>query len=506
MPNTTSAPAGAVLSWAVRVVSVCVVVTRAPCHPADRAASSNRDEAVWPNSVHHHRIAANAPQRSRVVIVGAGFGGLFAARFLRRAPVDVTVVDKTNHHLFQPLLYQVATGILSEGAIAPATRDVLRRHRNVSVLMAEVTGFDLEAREVHCRQPDGRPLTLPYDSLVVAAGAGGSYFGHDEFAEWAPGMKTLDDAVRHRTRILGALEMAELETDDDVRAAWLTFVIVGGGPTGVEIAGQIAELGRRAIGHSFTRFGPNDVRVILCDGGKEILATFGDRLSQHATQGLERTGVEIRTEAIVQNVDATGVEVRSADGSTTKIASRTVIWAAGVAASPLARMLADASGAECDRAGRIAVQPDCSLPGRPEVFAVGDMMSLNGLPGVAEVAMQSGIHAARTISGRLKGEQAKPFKYRDLGSMATISRRRAIVSFRGIRLHGYLGWLAWLMVHITFMTGFKNRFAALMSWSFAFLGHSRPQQVIDEQRMPGRAEPAAPGEAAAVVDARTAPR
>jgi NADH dehydrogenase len=314
MPNTTSAPAGAVLSWAVRVVSVCVVVTRAPCHPADRAASSNRDEAVWPNSVHHHRIAANAPQRSRVVIVGAGFGGLFAARFLRRAPVDVTVVDKTNHHLFQPLLYQVATGILSEGAIAPATRDVLRRHRNVSVLMAEVTGFDLEAREVHCRQPDGRPLTLPYDSLVVAAGAGGSYFGHDEFAEWAPGMKTLDDAVRHRTRILGALEMAELETDDDVRAAWLTFVIVGGGPTGVEIAGQIAELGRRAIGHSFTRFGPNDVRVILCDGGKEILATFGDRLSQHATQGLERTGVEIRTEAIVQNVDATGRPRRSLPG------------------------------------------------------------------------------------------------------------------------------------------------------------------------------------------------
>ena len=212
--------------------------------------------------------------------------------------------------------------------------------------------------------------------------------------------------------------MAELEQDDDARAAWLTFVVVGGGPTGVEIAGQIAELGRRAIGDSYTRFGPNDVRVILCDGGKEILATFGDRLSQHGTKELERTGVEIRTEAIVQNVDATGVEVRSADGSTTKIASRTVIWAAGVAASPLARMLADASGAECDRAGRIAVQPDCSLPGHPEVFAVGDMMSLNGLPGVAEVAMQTGIHAARTISGRLKGQEAKPFKYRDLGSMA----------------------------------------------------------------------------------------
>jgi NADH dehydrogenase len=312
--------------------------------------------------------------------------------------------------------------------------------------------------------------------------------------------------VAHRTRILGALEMAELEDDPEARTAWLTFVVVGGGPTGVEIAGQIAELGSRALKNSFRRFDPREIRVILCDGGKEILATFGDRLSQHATEGLERTGVEIRTEAIVQNVDATGVEVRSADGSTEKIASRTVIWAAGVAASPLARMLADASGAECDRAGRIAVQPDCSLPGRPEVFAVGDMMSLNGLPGVAEVAMQSGIHAARTISGRLKGEQAKPFKYRDLGSMATISRRRAIVSFRGIRLHGYLGWLAWLMVHITFMTGFKNRFAALMSWSFAFLGHSRPQQVINEQQMPGRAETASPGETAAVADAPAAPR
>jgi NADH dehydrogenase len=451
-------------------------------------------------------ISANAPQRSRVVIVGAGFGGLFAARFLRRAPVDVTLVDKTNHHLFQPLLYQVATGILSEGAIAPATRDVLRRHRNVSVLMSEVTGFDLEAREVRCLKPDGRPLTLPYDSLVVAAGAGGSYFGHDEFAEWAPGMKTLDDAVLHRTRILGALEMAELEPDDDVRAAWLTFVVVGGGPTGVEIAGQIAELGRRAVGGNYTRFRGTDMRVILCDGAKEILTTFGDRLSQYGAQELERTGVEIRTETIVQNVDAAGVEVRSADGSTVQIASRTVIWAAGVAASPLARMLADASGAACDRAGRIAVQPDCSLPGHPEVFAVGDMMSLNGLPGVAEVAMQTGIHAARTISGRLKGQEPKPFKYRDLGSMATISRRRAIVSFRGIRLHGYLGWLAWLVVHITFMTGFKNRFAALVSWGFSFLGHSRPQQVIDEQRMTGRAQPAAPGETPAVVDARSAPR
>jgi NADH dehydrogenase len=439
------------------------------------------------------------------VIVGAGFGGLFAARFLRRAPVDVTVVDKTNHHLFQPLLYQVATGILSEGAVAPATRDVLSRHRNVTVLMAEATGFDLEAHEVRCRRPDGQPLVLPFDSLIVAAGAGQSYFGHDEFAEWAPGMKTLADAVAHRTRILGALEMAELEDDPEARSAWLTFVVVGGGPTGVEIAGQIAELGSRALKNSFRRFDSREIRVILCDGGKEILATFGDKLAQHGTAELLRTGVEIQTETIVQHVDSTGVEVRGADGTTRRIPTRTAIWAAGVAASPLARMLADATGAECDRAGRIAVLPDCSLPGHPEVFAVGDMMSLNGLPGVAEVAMQTGIHAARTIKGRLKDAPSKPFRYRDLGSMAAVSRRRAIVSFHGIRLHGFLGWLAWLTVHITFMTGFKNRFSALISWGFSFLGRSRPQQVIDEHRMPGRPPQAPPAdEPPSVVDARTA--
>jgi NADH dehydrogenase len=245
--------------------------------------------------------------------------------------------------------------------------------------------------------------------------------------------------------------------------------------------------------------------VILCDGGKEILATFGDQLSHHGTTELLRTGVEINTEAIVTNVDAAGVEVRGADGETTRIPTRTAIWAAGVAASPLARMLADASGAECDRAGRIEVQPDCSIAGHPEVFAVGDMMALNGLPGVAEVAMQSGIHAARTISRRLKGEPAQPFRYRDLGSMATISRRRAIVSFHGIRLHGFLGWVAWLIVHVTFMTGFKNRFSALIHWGFSFIGRGRQQRVIDAMSMPGRpaaAAPDAPGDSPSVVDAR----
>ncbi len=415
----------------------------------------------------------------RVVIVGAGFGGLFAAKFLRRAPVAVTLIDRTNHHLFQPLLYQVATGILAPGAVAPATRDVLRKHENVSVVMGEVTGFDLVAREVSATRPDGRALTLPYDSLIVAAGVGQSYFGHDEFAQWAPGMKTLDDALLQHTRIFGAFEMAELEDDAETRKAWLTFVVVGGGPTGVEISGQIAELSRRALVRNFARFDPSEARVILFDGGKEILASFGDRLSERATRELERTGVEIHVGSIVENVDGDGVDVKGPDGVVQRYAAKTTIWAAGVAASPLARLLADASGAECDRASRIQVQPDCSLVGYPEVFAVGDMMSLDGLPGVAEVAMQSGIHAARTLKKRVEnGAEPIPFKYRDAGSMAAVSRRRAIVHFHGLRVSGFPGWVMWLFVHLTFMTGFKNRFTAAFQWSLSFIGRGRSGRAL----------------------------
>ncbi len=416
--------------------------------------------------------------KHRVVIVGAGFGGLFAAKFLRRAAVEVTLVDRVNHHLFQPLLYQVATGILSEGEIAPATRDVLRKHENVTVEMGEVTGFDLETRQVDVVQPGGREVTLPYDSLIVGAGVGGSYFGHDEYEEWAPGMKTLHDALEQRQRIFGAFEMAELEHDADARQAWLTFVVVGGGPTGVEISGQIAELGRRALKGNFRRFDPASVRVILFEGGKEILATFGDKLSEKGTKALERTGVEIHVESIVTHVDVEGVEVKGPDGSVQRYEAKTKIWAAGVAASPLAKMLAEATGADCDRPGRIKVQPDCSLPGHPEVFAVGDMMNYNDLPGVAEVAMQSGIHAARTIKRRLKGKEPQPFKYRNLGSMAAISRRRAIVDFHGLRISGYLAWLMWLVVHVTFMTGFKNRFRTLISWGLSFVGRGRTERAL----------------------------
>ena len=415
----------------------------------------------------------------RVVIVGAGFGGLFAAKFLRRAPVEVTLVDRTNYHLFQPLLYQVATGILSPGEIAPATRDVLRKHANVSVELGDVTGFDLEARRVSVVRPDESQVTLPYDSLIVAAGVGQSYFGNDQFERWAPGMKSLADALDHRDSIFGAFEMAELEEDPDARRAWLTFVVVGGGPTGVEMAGQIAELARRALRGSFRRIDPAAVRVILFDGGKEILATFGDRLSEVGTRELERTGVEIHVRSIVTDVDADGVEVKGPDGSIERYPAKTKIWAAGVAASPLARQLADASGAECDRAGRVKVLPDCSLPGHPEAFVVGDMMNLDDLPGVAEVAMQTGIHAARTIKKRVKdGKGSAPFKYRDLGSMAAVSRRRAIVSFHGLRISGWLGWLMWLVVHLTFMTGFKNRFTTIFSWALSFLGRGRNEREI----------------------------
>lgn len=418
--------------------------------------------------------------RHRVVIVGSGFGGLFAAKSLGRAPatIEVTLISRTNHHLFQPLLYQVATGILSEGQIAPATRDVLKKKRNVFVELAEVTGFDLKARHVTAVQPGGRKVTLSYDSLIVAAGVGQSYFGHDEYAEWAPGMKTLADALDQRARILGAFEMAELENDPDVRRAWLTFVVVGGGPTGVEIAGQIAELSRRALKHDFRRFDSGEVRVLLFEGGPEILATFGDKLSGIATRELEKIGVEIRVNSIVAHIDADGVDVKGADGSVQHFAAKTKIWAAGVLASPLAKMLADATGAQCDRAGRIKVQPDCSLPGHPEVFVVGDMMNCNDLPGVAEVALQSGLHAAHVIRNRVRGTKPTPWKYRDLGSMAAVDSRSAILSAHGVRLSGRIAWLMWLVVHITFMTGFKNRFTALIHWFLCFIGTSRLERAI----------------------------
>lgn len=362
---------------------------------------------------------------------------------------------------------------------------MLRRQRNVEVELAEVSGFDLDQRTVTAMRPDGSGFQLPYDSLIVGAGAGQSYFGHDEFSRWAPGMKTINDALELRGRILGAFEIAELEQDPEKRRAWLTFAVVGGGPTGVEIAGQIAELSRRVLSYDFREIDPRSARVMLFDGGKEVLAGFGDKLSAKGRKGLEHLGIEVHTSSTVVDIDSNGVVVEAA-GERRRIDAQTKIWAAGVQASPLARRLADASGAECDSAGRVSVLPDCSLPGHPEVFAIGDMMALDGLPGVAEVAMQQGVHAASTIKRRLRDKETKPFRYRDLGSMATISRFRAIVSFRGIRLSGFLGWLAWLFVHLAFLTGFKNRFSTVLHWAITFTGGGRPERTITMQQIIGR--------------------
>ena len=420
---------------------------------------------------------AEAPDRHRVVVVGGGFGGLLAVRYLAHRPVDVTLVDRRNHHLFQPLLYQVATGMLSPGQIAPPLRHVVRRYKNVRVELAEVTDFDLDRRIVHATSAANlQHLELPYDSLIVAAGVNQSYFGHDELARYAPGMKTIDDARELRRRIFGAFEMAEVTTDPAERERWLTMVIVGAGPTGVELAGQVRELAVRCLKGEFRTFDPASVRVLLLDGGKEPLATFGDRLSGKATKELERLGVELRMNARVVGVDAYGVDVLGADGSTSRIEAHTTIWAAGVQASPLAATLAEASGAEVDRAGRIAVLPDLSLPGHPEVFAIGDMATVNNLPGVAEVAMQGGLHAANTIWRRTQGEESVPFKYRDMGSVATIGRFRAIASVRRIRLSGFPGWLVWFFVHLAFLTGFGDRFTTMLRWLRSMIGRGRAER------------------------------
>ncbi|MGO9873481.1 MAG: NAD(P)/FAD-dependent oxidoreductase [Acidimicrobiia bacterium] len=414
----------------------------------------------------------------RVVVVGGGFGGLPACRFLAHLPVEVTLIDRRNHHLFQPLLYQVATGVLSPGQIAPALRHILRAAKNVRVELAEVTGFDLDRRVVQARRPTGDTTDVPYDSLIVAAGAGQDYFGHDEFALYAPGMKTIDDALELRRRIFGAFEMAETAGDPVEREQWLTVVVVGAGPTGVEIAGQVRELATRSLKREFRNFDPSTVRVLLLDGGAEPLATFGHNLSEKAREALEGLGVELMMGTLVTGADAGGVNVVT-DSGTERIAAHTVVWAAGVHASPLAAQLADATGAALDRGGRIAALPDLTLPGHPEVFAVGDMVTLDKLPGVAEVAMQGGLHAANTIMRRLRGEsETKRFRYRDVGSVAAIGRWRAICSVRRVRLSGLPAWVVWLFVHLGFLNGFANRFSTTWAWGRSMVGRTRPERVF----------------------------
>lgn len=421
--------------------------------------------------------------RHRVVVVGCGFGGLYAAKALRRADVDVTVVDRTNHHLFQPLLYQLTTGILSEGDIAPPIRDVLRRQRNTDVLLGEVVDVDVDAR---CVVVDtlGERSRLGYNSLIVATGAQQSYFGHDEFQRWAPGMKSVDDALELRGRIFGAFEMAERETEPQARRRWLTFVVVGAGPTGVEMAGQIAELARRSLRHNYRSIDPSSARVVLLDAAPRALGPFPDSLAEKAVRDLRRMGVEVRLGVMVTGVDATGVDTNGDEPGLRRIEAMTKVWAAGVQASGLGRLLAERAGAEVDRAGRVTVNPDCTLPGHPEIFVVGDLMALDDLTGVAEVAMQSGRHAARTVLRRLSGDTtARRFRYHDLGSMATVSRFRAIAAIGPVRASGFVGWLLWLLVHLMFLTGFKNRVAVLFNWLIAFVGRGRPQRVITTQQV-----------------------
>ena len=433
---------------------------------------------------------ATAPQsaRHRVVVIGSGFGGLFGTKSLRRADVDVTVIAKTTHHLFQPLLYQVATGILSEGEIAPPTREILSNQDNARVILGEVTGIDLEARTV-TSQVLGRDTVTSYDSLLVAAGASQSYFGNDHFAEFAPGMKSIDDALELRGRIFGAFEMAELGATrgDDVDHL-LTFVVVGAGPTGVEMAGQIAELAHRTLRKDFRAINTRQARVVLVDAAPQVLPPFGAKLGEKAEKELEKLGVEVMLGGMVTEVDERGLEVKFKDGRVERIDSVAKIWAAGVQANPLGKTLSEQTGAPLDRAGRIAVNPVLTLPGHPEVFVVGDMIALDNLPGVAQVAIQGAKYAAKEIKNRLEGKQPQePFKYLDKGSMAIISRFDAVAMVGKLRLTGVIAWLMWLGVHLVYLTGFKNQVSALMRWAITFISNNRSERTTTEQQIFARA-------------------
>lgn len=422
-----------------------------------------------------------------MVIVGSGFGGLFAAKELARAKVDVTLIAKTPHHLFQPLLYQVATGILSEGSIAPATRELLKRHRNISVINGLVTAIDLDARTVHHRLHDAEATTT-YDHLIMAAGAGQSYFGNDSFATFAPGMKTIDDALELRARIFWAFEQAEREPDPEVRRRLLTFVVVGAGPTGVEMAGQIAELARVTLTGQFRTFDPAVARVILVDGADQVLPPFGRRLGTATQRSLEKSGVKIVLNSIVTGMDEQSVTWKDPNGEETRIEAVCKMWAAGVQGNDLGRTLCDQSEGELDRAGRVKVLPDLTLPGRPEVTVVGDLAFVPGVPGVAQGAIQGARYVARRLAQQAAGESvgAEPFRYLDKGSMATISKYSAVVKMGPIRLTGFVAWVMWLVLHLFYIAGFKGRFTTLAHWALSFVGSGRTERVSTNQQLVGR--------------------
>ncbi len=405
----------------------------------------------------------------RVVIIGGGFGGLDAARALSRAPVHITLVDRHNYHLFQPLLYQVATASLSPGDIASPIRWVLRRQQNVEVLLAHALAVDPAAKTVALDRGDA----VSYDYLILATGAAHAYFGHDEWAARAPGLKTLDDALEMRRRMLLAFEDAERETDPAAQRRLLTFVIIGGGPTGVELAGALAEIARHSLRHDFRRIRPESARIILLEGADFLLGTFSPKLRAVARASLTRLGVEVRTSAKVTNVDDTGVQVGDEH-----IPAQTVLWAAGVAASPLARSL----GVPLDRVGRVLAEPTLRVPGHPDIFVVGDVCALQQdgqwLPGVAQVAKQGGTHAAKNVLCAIAGERLEPFRYHDLGTLATIGRGSAVGDVFGFKISGWFGWVFWIFVHIFQLIGFRNRLAVMSEWAWAYVTFQRRVRLI----------------------------
>jgi NADH dehydrogenase len=423
----------------------------------------------------------------RVVVVGGGFGGLRVVAGLRRAPVEVTLVDRRNFHLFQPLTYQVATGALSPGEITYPLRAIFKRQRNVRVLLAEVRDFDLDARVVRLGSVSGVPAPeeVPYDSLVVAGGSAYSYFGHDDWRAYGVEVKSIESALAARSRLLAAFAAAEAPPHEGDRGAWLTFVVVGGGPTGVEMAGQIGELALDTLRRDFRNIDPRSARILLVEATDRVLTSFPPSLSAKAERSLRRLGVTVLTGRTVVGIDDDGVTLADGDGTTERVASRVVIWAAGVTASGLAGRLGELTGAERDRAGRVTVDPDLTLPGHAEVFAIGDMVRVrdsNGeaklLPGVAPVAMQQGRHVAHVIRAQLAGDPHEAFRYRDKGNLATIGRAAAVADIHGLRLSGFLAWTTWLLVHLWYLIGFQNRLLVLVRWSVSFLTHGRGARLI----------------------------
>src|SRR5882757_9671041 len=427
-------------------------------------------------------------RRHRVVVIGSGFGGLNAVKKLKRADVDIKLIARTTPHLFQPMLYQVATGIVAEGAIAPPTRMILRGQHNVQVLLGDVTHIDLQGKFV-VSELLGHSYETPYDSLIIAAGAGQSYFGNDHFAEFAPGMKSSDDALELRGRIMSAFEAAERSSDSERRRKLLTFTVVGAGPTGVEMAGQIAELADFTLKGAYRHIDSTKARVILLDAAPAVLPSMGEKLGKKAAARLEKMGVEIQLGAMVTDVDRDGITVKDADGTTRRIESACKVWSAGVSASPLGRDLARQSGVELDRAGRVKVSPDLSIPGHPNVFVIGDMAFVEGVPGMAQGAIQGAKHIAKIIQNEAKAREhgtipkpREPFSYFDKGSMATVSKYNAVAQVGKFEFSGFIAWLAWLGLHLIYLVGFKTKIATLLSWSITFMSRQRGQLTITEQQ------------------------